>query len=480
MARGGRTLVAGLIASLGLWVAIGALPPGDPASEARAADGYIEHIAIGEAESSRFVRIPLNKSLIVHLPQEARDVLVSGPAVVEAVVRSKRTVYLIGREVGQTNVFFFDQDGRQILNLEVEVERDLLALKAMLDRVLPDNSISVDSINGNVVLTGTVTSALHSKQASDIAAKFAGEADRVLNMIAITGREQVALRVTVAEVQRSVIKQFGVDLAAAVDIGGQSVFRFATVNPFSLGLGAISGTNFTVQDLTGANQFQNILRAMERNGLVRTLAEPTLTAISGEAANFLAGGEFPIPVAGDDDRITIEFKPFGVGLAFTPVVLSEGRISLKISTEVSEISSSGAIALTPGGTDATLTIPALRVRRAETTVELPSGGSVVMAGLIQDDVRQDLNGVPGLKDVPILGSLFRSRDFQNSETELVVIVTPYTVDPVSRDQLMRPDERLNIAKDATTIFLGRLNKIYGTAGGDPDGAYYGTVGFIVE
>src|SRR5690606_34003809 len=146
------------------------------------------------------------------------------------------------------------------------------------------------------------------------------------------------------------------------------------------------------------------LRAMERNGLVRTLAEPTLTAISGEAANFLAGGEFPIPVAGDDDRITIEFKPFGVGLAFTPVVLSEGRISLKISTEVSEISSSGAIALTPGGTDATLTIPALRVRRAETTVELPSGGSVVMAGLIQDDVRQDLNGVPGLKDVPILGS----------------------------------------------------------------------------
>src|SRR5690606_15127217 len=150
---------AGLIASLGLWVAIGALPPGDPASEARAADGYIEHIAIGEAESSRFVRIPLNKSLIVHLPQEARDVLVSGPAVVEAVVRSKRTVYLIGREVGQTSVFFFDQDGRQILNLEVEVERDLLALKAMLDRVLPDNSISVDSINGNVVLTGTVTSA---------------------------------------------------------------------------------------------------------------------------------------------------------------------------------------------------------------------------------------------------------------------------------------------------------------------------------
>jgi len=215
---------------------------------------------------------------------------------------------------------------------------------------------------------------------------------------------------------------------------------------------------------------------MERVGVLRTLAEPTLTAITGESAKFLAGGEFPVPTGRDrDGNITIEFKPFGVGLGFTPVVLSGGRISMKVSTEVSELSSQGAVTL------GTISIPALKVRRAETTVELPSGGSLVMAGLIQESLKQTINGFPGIKDVPILGSLFRSRDFQNSETELVVIVTPYIVKSVARDKLVRPDKGFEVASDMETIFMGQLHKIYGVRGRPlPRGAYRGGVGFIIE
>ncbi|MGE0008548.1 MAG: type II and III secretion system protein family protein, partial [Parvibaculaceae bacterium] len=196
---------------------------------------------------------------------------------------------------------------------------------------------------------------------------------------------------------------------------------------------------------------------------------------SGEAANFLAGGEFPIPVAADDDRVTIEFKKFGVGLGFTPVVMSEGRISLKITTEVSEISNDVSVAL---GTD--VVIPGLNVRRAETTVELPSGGSIAMAGLIKDNARAEITGTPGLKNLPILGALFRSRDFQQNQSELVVIVTPYVVNPVNEDELTLPTQGLALASDRQTILFGRLNKVYGRPGKKPAGVYHGNVGYIVE
>ena len=179
---------------------------------------------------------------------------------------------------------------------------------------------------------------------------------------------------------------------------------------------------------------QAILRALEQDGLLHTLAEPNLTAISGETANFLAGGEFPVPVAQQLGTISVEFKKFGIGLAFTPVVMSEGRISLKVSTEVSELSNQGAVVLS------NITIPALKVRRAETVVELPSGGSLVMAGLLSDQSKQALSGYPGLKNLPVLGTLFRSRDFLKNETELVVLVTPYVVKPVPRQDLAQPDD----------------------------------------
>jgi len=232
------------------------------------------------------------------------------------------------------------------------------------------------------------------------------------------------------------------------------------------------------------------VQAFERTGLIRTLAQPNLTAVSGESAKFLAGGEFPVPTSRDrDGNVQIEFKPFGVGLGFTPVVLSEGRISLRISTEVSEITGENAF-VSQGGTFTDtngntitvpgVTIPGLRVRRAETTVELPSGGSMVMAGLLQQSMRQNIDGIPGLKNLPIIGALFQSRDYQNGETELVVIVTPYLVEAVSAEALQGPSDGFAPASDAETVLLSRLNATYGPKGSKPPGSLKGPVGFIVQ
>jgi pilus assembly protein CpaC len=213
---------------------------------------------------------------------------------------------------------------------------------------------------------------------------------------------------------------------------------------------------------------------MERDGLVKTLAEPNLTAVSGETARFLAGGEFPIPLVDSTGKLSVTFKEFGVGLAFTPLVMSEGRISLKIETEVSELTDAGSVTLSD------IRIPALKKRQAKSTVELPSGGSLAIAGLISEDTRQNIDGFPGLKDVPVIGTLFRSRDYSKNETELVVIVTPFVVRPTARKNLARPDDGLIAASDLKANFLGHLNRIYGKGRELPPGALKGDYGFIVD
>jgi pilus assembly protein CpaC len=432
------------------------------------------------SDSSKFVRLGVGKSMVVRLPAVTKDVIVGNPAVVDAIVRTQNRAYLFGRALGQTNVFFFDAEGRQILSLDIEVARDPLALQNLLDRAMPGNRITVDTMNDNVVLGGVAANPAEAQKAMDLAVQLVGDAKKVLSTIAITGREQVMLKVRVAEMQRNILKQFGVDINAAFSVGSFAG-GFNTINPFSLNsIGAISEGNHFLNVGNSENFVDVTVTALERDGFLRTLAEPTLTAISGESAKFLAGGEYPVPVGTDDNEVTIEFKPFGVGLGFTPVVMSEGQISMRISTEVSELSNENAITVTSGSSGSSVTIPALKVRRAETTVELPSGGSMIMAGLIQDTVKQHINGTPGLKNLPILGSLFRSRDFQADQTELVVIVTPYVVNPVNEKQLVTPFERYNTPTDRQTILFGRLNKVYGIAGGSPKGTYHGSVGYIVE
>lgn len=477
------------------------------------------------ADDSRFVRLGLNKSMVIRLPTATRDVLLGNPAIVDAVVRTQNTAYLFAKSVGQTNAFFFDAEGRQILSLDIEVALDGKALQKLISRAIPGSRITVDTVNSNVILGGTAANAAEARKAVDLATAFVngssggstggsagaaaaggatasaaggssggGNTGNIINNIVIIGKEQVMLRVRVAELQRDVLKQFGIDTRALFSSGGLTV-GFLNVNPFTINdslngglqtlanplMGGVAGTS-PVTAATGLGssfvgngvQIDDLIKAYERDGLIRTLAEPTLTAISGENAKFLAGGEFPIPVAQDNDRTTIEFKPFGVGLGFTPVVMSEGRISMRITSEVSETTPENAIR-----TDR-LTIPGLKVRRAETTVELPSGGSMVMAGMIQERTKQDLNGIPGVKDLPVLGALFRSRDYLSNETELVVIVTPFIVAPVNENKLTTPLDTLNLASDRQTILWGRLNRMYGVQGGGAKGVYQGNVGFIVE
>lgn len=425
------------------------------------------------------VTLGLNKSIVIDLPRAAKDVLVSNPAKADAIMRTPYRAYIIGQEVGQTNIFFFDDAGNQIMSLELVIERDMAALRSMMRRLIPDGNITVEAINENVILSGTVRSQGEAGRAADIASRFAGDPEKVMNMISVEGKDQVMLKVTIAEVERSVAKQFGVDLNAAIQ-SGTATFNLITQNPFSVTGAAISGSQVSGTFTSGGNTIGAVVRALEQQGLLKTLAEPTLSAVSGENASFLAGGEFPIPVASDVNGITVEYKPFGVGLAFTPVVLSEGRVSLRVKTEVSETTTDGAFAIGNGSTTAALSIPGLKVRRAETTIEMSSGSSLVIAGLINEETRQSLNGIPGAKDLPIIGSLFRSTETNNTETELVVIITPYTVEPVHRDQLALPIDGLSQPRDIKTVLFGRLNEVYGVTGSQPPGTYQGDAGFIID
>jgi pilus assembly protein CpaC len=458
----------------------------------------------GNGPAHQRITLALDKAALVQLDSDARDVLVSNPEIVDAVVRAPRRIFLLAMKTGQTNAFFFDAAGHQILSIDIRVERDVTDLGSMMHENFPASNIHVSAMNDNVVLTGTVASATESTRAQDLAASFAGDPKKVVNMIKIQANEQVMLKVRVSEMQRQVAKQFGIDLNAAINAWGVPIVA-STSNPFSLLGRALSDASGAQVGPANCPLFgvgnqpsptstlcaSGVLKALEEVGLVRTLAEPNLTAVSGETARFLAGGEFPVPSGRDNQgNVQIAFKQFGVGLSFTPVVLSENRISLQIATEVSELTNTGSFTVQSGSivnpttgqvtTLPGLTIPALNVRRAQTTVELPSGGSFAIAGLLQHTTKQQLDEFPGLKDMPVLGALFRSRDFQNNETELVVLVSAYLVNPTSEKRLAAPTDSFVPPTDAETILLGRLNAVHGP---DPNGlksAGNTKVGFIVQ
>jgi pilus assembly protein CpaC len=499
----------------------------------------------GNAARAASIVLPFGKSAIIDLPADARDVLISNPAVADATVRSSRRAYVIGRALGQTNIFFFDATGRQIANVEIRVEPEVEPLNEFLRRRFPESQIRAEAMNASVVLQGTARSAGEADQAYQLALTFLGIAGgtgagdgngtggphspgtnqpggngpRVINLIQVQGSEQVLVRVRVVEMSRTLVRQLGINANYEEMInqliGEDDFLDLATRNGYSINgtlLGGLSATGgvasnilrpnslaypgplvdpsigtgnagvggyefdpTTLQETWGpahvesARRTDATIEAFERAGLLRVLAEPNLTAISGEAARFLAGGEFPVPINSDDGQITVEFKPFGVGLAFTPVVMSGGRMSLKISTEVSELTSEGAISTgdTPirnqDGTTTVIrgiTIPALQVRRAETTVEMSSGSSIVMAGLIQERTRHAVEGVPGVMNTPVIGSLFRSRDFINNETELVIIVTPYLVRPTAPENLRTPADGFRNPSERESLLTGRLNSLY--------------------
>jgi len=472
-------------ASLGALIAFMALTPILPAPAADGPQKSAVKIAASEG-TSRFIPLGIGKSVAIDLPADIKDVLVADPKIANAVVRSSRRVYMIGVAVGQTNIFFFDADGKQIAGFDIAVTRDLNGVRAALKQSMPDSDIHIEGVGTDgVMLSGTAANAAESQHAFEMAARLVGGETKVVNGLAVRGRDQVLLKVTVAEVRRDVIKQLGIDLSGSINYG-TAVVNFNSTNPFSV-TGQPLADSFIRGNFPSVNA---TLRAMERAGVIRTLAEPNLTAISGETATFVAGGEFPIPngLSCDTTRSPpicqpqITFKKFGVSLVFTPVVLSEGRISLKVMTEVSDLSTENAMTLQVAGSGS-LTVPSIQTRRADTVVEIPSGGSLAMAGMIQEQTKQAINGLPGLQQVPVLGTLFRSRDYVNHQSELMVLVTPYVVRAVAQKQLSKPDDGFADPTDPQTIFLGSLNRVYGVAGKSDTlrgNNYHGKYGFILD
>ncbi len=473
-------------ASLAALIFAAGVAPHAPATAADSGGGVpVIRVAASDAVS-RFVPLGVGKSVAIDLPRDIKDVLVADPKIANAVIRSSRRVYMIGVKVGQTNIFFFDAAGKQIAGFDIAVTRDLNGLRGAIKRVLPETNIDVEGMGEKgLVLSGTAPTAGQAQQAFEMAKRLVGDTG-VVNAITVEGSDEVMIKVTVAEVQRDVVKQLGIDLSASLNYGS-AVVNFNTNNPFSA-----SGQELSNSYLNGmTNNVTATLRAMERAGVIRTLAQPTLTAISGESATFVAGGEFPIPQGLSCDTTKsppvcqpeIAFKKFGVSLKFTPVALSEGRISLKVMTEVSDLSEENAMTFSIPGSSTSLTVPSIRTRRAETTVEIPSGGSLALAGMIQDQTKQTINGLPGLMQVPILGTLFRSRDYINHKSELMILVTPYVVRPVAENKLSRPDDGFQDPSDPNTVFLGRLNRVYGSVPKSSvrtEPAYHGKYGFILD
>ncbi len=485
-----------------------------PASSARAAAGGALRVDSVSDPSARRLQLGVGQSVIVDLPDEAGEIYVGDPTVANAIVRSAKRIYISAVANGQTSIFALGRDGRRIAVFQVSVGRAVTELLNLLNTALPGNEIHVRTVENTIILTGSVASAEEAQKALDIADGFvndtapstqgatvsisngssgasgagagasgsAGKSNsprgRVINALTIRGADQVSLRVTVAEIRRDIVKQLGVNLSGTGPNGTFTLDPPFTVNGNIAGSIAATASQATLNWFKGSGSISATLQAFERQGVAHTLAEPTVTAVSGETAKFLAGGTVPV-LNSVQCNPTCQYgfiqQPYGVTLNFTPIVLSPGRIQLRIATEVTDIDPSTQV------TFSGITIPGFRTRSNTTTVELPSGGSIATAGLISTQTEQAINGFPALMNVPILGALFRSRDYQRSETELLVVVTPFIAHAVDPSQVVRPDQNFQDASDPQTWFLGRVNRIYSPSQSlQPMPGYAGKIGFITQ
>ncbi len=439
---------------------------------AAAATGSYLKISARVAGATQAVTLETNKSMIVDLPQNASEVIVSQPGIAQAIMRTKTRAILQGLASGSTNIIFLGADGAAIAVLDITVggQSDVgAALEAALAQTIPGSHIRVQSVKSatgstqtsdHVVLTGTVLSQDDAAKAVLIAGQYAGGDGNVANILQVAGNQQVVLKVTVAEVDRTVVKQLGIDLN--VSSGGLIT---GIVNSPNSALGDVSGatpiTTVSAGGTLGPLSVTATLKALARRNALRTLAEPTLTAMSGQPAEFLVGGETPYNTSDGNGHVVTAFKEYGVKLNFTPTVKSNGRIGLLVDTNVSEPAGGGAIT----------------ERGAKTTVEIPAGCTLAIGGLLQENEKHELAQMPGLGDIPILGALFRSRDYIHEQTELVIMVTPVLAD-LGRPDL--PTDDYHIAGDAEAMFLGHLEKQYGVGNDGMRGGYKGSVGFVLD
>mgnify|MGYP003392813982 CR=1 FL=1 len=449
-----RTLAIGLVAS-----ALVSAPSQQAAAQAT-------------QNASSSIDLSVGRGRLISLPATMSDVFVANEEVADVQVRSGRQLYIFGKKPGETSIYATDASGRVVFSTVARVGNNIETIDQMLSLAMPEASISANTMNGFVLLTGTVQSPDDAAEAERLVQAFVGETTKVLSRLRTATPLQVNLQVRIAEVNRSLVKEIsGNVLTRDTDgplgngfLGG--VFGGRTAGTITTSNGTTTyniNTPSGVRSLAGAGRLFGLdliasLDLGERSGMVVTLAQPNLTAISGETADFLAGGEFPIPIPGNLSGTTIEYRKYGVSLAYTPTVLSNGRISLRVRPEVSELSTEGAIEMDG------FQIPALTIRRAETTVELGSGESFMIAGLMNNRSIGAIDKMPGLGDVPLLGLLFKSDSFRRGETELVIVVTPYLVQPVSANDIKLPTDAYQNSNDLSRLLLNQESN--GVTGGD--------------
>jgi pilus assembly protein CpaC len=438
-----------------------------------------ESLKILEGATSTVLEVPMNRAVVVESDQPFAELSIANPGIADISTLSDRSIYVLGKAPGRTTMTLLGPEGKLITNVDVQVSLDVAEFKERLRQILPNEKVEVRTANDGIVLSGTVSSMAALDRALDLAERYAPQ--HVSNLMGVGGTQQVMLKVRFAEMQRSVTKSLsgsvGVRSTSGTNIigggganatGAISVAAgggFATTQTGAIGIGFTSGNL----------QLGVLLEALESKGLVRTLAEPNLTALSGQEAKFLAGGEYPIPVANTDDVTTIEYKPFGVELAFTPRVVDGDIINLAVNAAVSGIDPT--VSVTANG----LTVNAFRRRETETTVEMRDGESFAIAGLLQDDFR-DLNGqVPWLGDIPILGSLFRSADYTRNQTELVIIITPHLVSATRGEALALPTDRVRPPTEAELFLFGKTASVgNGPASEVAKQDFSGSYGYVME
>jgi pilus assembly protein CpaC len=399
-------------------------------------------VNITKQKPTETLTLQAGKGDVVQVGSGVADVLVSDPSIVEVGPVKDNQLYLIGSKIGDTNVLVFDKSGGLIKQIAVHVKSDTSKLEESMKQLFPHENITVDALGDKITLKGTVSSADVAARAKDLAMRFVPAQTTVINNLGVQGNQQVMIHVKIVEVARNVLNELGLETdVAGVNSGNFSAAHVTgaastgplTNNPeFGLTVDPSFGNGALIYDTGSTGPISLIIHALERDGMVNTLAQPNLTAISGENARFLAGGEFPIPSQRDNNgNITYEYRPFGISLAFKPIVLDKNRINLQISTEVSEVSTELTLQL-PG-----ISVPSFTVRRAETTVEMASGGSLMIAGLIESKAIERMNRLPGIGDVPVLGALVRSESFNRNESELLVIISAYLVEPFAERAAVR-------------------------------------------
>jgi pilus assembly protein CpaC len=446
-----------------------------------------ENLHVVRKGASRDISVSMNRAIVVESDVPFAELSVANASIADFSTLSDRTIYLLGKAPGRTTLTLLDEAGRLITNVEIHVSADISEFKERLRQILPNEKIEVRTANDGIVLSGVVSSTPRMQRALDLAQRYAPE--RVSNLMSVSGKQQVMLKVRFAEMQRSVSKSLGTSLfidglnnagiggAVSTNGIGSSAQTPVGVQPGTGTAGTNNGAAFIGLN-AGSAQVGILIQALESKGLVRTLAEPNLTALSGQEANFLAGGEYPIPVAQEEGAIAVEFKPFGVQLNFVPYVLDDEVINLEIAAAVSSIDPSN------GYSDGTITIAGFRTRSTSTTVSLRDGDSFAIAGLLQDDF-EDTNGqVPWLGDLPILGALFRSANYQRSQTELVIIVTAHLVTPTRGEALALPTDRV-LPPSETDLFLNgrvarQVRNSKGSVGEVAKQDFNGSYGYVMD